>query len=156
VADEVFESRMWIGRPRAEVFAFLTDPANAARLAPAWLGVRLLTPPPTRVWPGAVLDYRIRLLGIPARFRCFVRELDPPARVVTAQVRGPFDRWEHCARLLEDREGTWVEDRIVYKLPLGLLGRPALGLARRGLRAAWRHRLARLEASLGPIDVHAP
>jgi ligand-binding SRPBCC domain-containing protein len=151
VADEVFESRIWIGRRRPDVFEFLTDPANAAGLAPSWLHVRLLTPSPGRVSAGAVLEYRVRLLGLPVRFRCFVREFDPPARFLVTQVRGPFDRWEHRALLLEDGEGTWVQDTITYKLPLGLLARPVRGLAHLGLQGAWRHRRARLAASLGPI-----
>ncbi len=151
MADEVFESRIWIGRRRPDVFEFVTDPANVARLTPRWLHIRLLTPSPGRVATGTVLEYRVRLFGLPARFRCFVREFDPPARFLATQVRGPFDRWEHRGLLLEDGEGTWLEDRITYKLPLGLLANPARGLARRGLRAAWRHRRARLAASLGPI-----
>jgi ligand-binding SRPBCC domain-containing protein len=144
---------MWIGRRRPEVFALLTDPATAAWLAPCWLRVRLLTSSPGRVAAGTVLEYRVRLLGLPTRFRCFVREFDPPARFLVTQVRGPFDRWEHRAVLLEEGEGTRLEDTITYKLPLGLLAHPARRLARRGLRAAWRHRQARLAASLGPISL---
>ena len=112
--------------------------------------MRLTGAAPLPVTAGTVLDYRMRLGGVPARLRCIVREFDPPARFLVAQVRGPFDRWEHRAVLREDDEGTWVEDRITFKLPLGVLARPARGLALRWLREAWRHRYARLGAELVP------
>ena len=34
MADYIVESRMWLPKPRAEVFAFFADPANLVRVAP--------------------------------------------------------------------------------------------------------------------------
>ena len=66
------------------------------------------------------------------RWRVMVREFDPPYRFVDVQLWGPFARWEHRHRF--DRAaaarrpggpgitGTWVKDRVTYRLPLGALG----------------------------------
>jgi ligand-binding SRPBCC domain-containing protein len=142
---------MWIGRPRPVVFAFFADPSNLARLTPEALGVRLLTR--THVMSaGAVFDYRLRWLGLPVRWRAYVREYDPPFRFVDVQLRGPCQRWEHRHRFLEAEGGTVVEDRIVYRLPLGAVGRAVHALvAARQLRAAWAYRTRRLEELLGPV-----
>src|SRR2546430_12982747 len=91
--DHILERRVGLPRPRGEVFAFFADPANLARITPPWLGFRLLTERPVMA-PYAVLDYRVRWLGLPVSWRTMIREYDPPARFVDVQVRGPYDRWE--------------------------------------------------------------
>jgi len=151
MADHVLEARVWLGRPRPDVFAFFADPANLTRLTPPSLDVRLLTPAPVMT-AGAVLDYRLRWLGVPIRWRAFVREYDPPYRFLDVQLRGPYARWEHRHRFLDEDGGTIVEDRVVYRLPLGGIGRAAHAvLVGRQLRAAWDYRTRRLAELLGPL-----
>jgi ligand-binding SRPBCC domain-containing protein len=144
MADHVLETRFWLARPRPDVFAFFADPANLVRVSPPALGVRVLTPG-VKLAAGAVVDLRVRWLGIPLRWRMYVRESDPPYRFVDVQVRGPCARWEHRHRFLDEGGGTWIEDRVTYRLPLGPLG-VALHRAfvERQLRAAWAFRQARV------------
>ena len=138
MADHVLEARVWLARPRPEVFAFFADPANLLRITPPRVGLRLLTPPATLA-AGAVLDFRVRWLGLPLRWRAYVREYDPPYRFVDVQVRGPWARWEHRHLFL-----------VTYRLPLGALGRLAhSALVHRQLRALWAYRQARLGELLG-------
>src|SRR5262245_1560942 len=150
MADHVLETRVWLAKPRPEVFVFFADPANLARITPPWLGFRPLTRPPVLA-PFAVLDYRIRWLGLPLRWRTLIREYDPPARFLDVQVRGPYERWEHRHLFLEERGGTWVEDRVVYRLPLGPLGRAMHALVvRRQLEAIWAYRRHRMGELIAP------
>jgi ligand-binding SRPBCC domain-containing protein len=124
MADYILERRVWLPRPRPEVFEFFADPRNLERIHPAWARPRWLAPPPARLAAGVVLDFRAA--GLPGRWRVIVREFDAPFRFVDAQLRGPFARWEHRHRFTEGAEGeggTWVEDRVTYRLPLGPLGR---------------------------------
>jgi ligand-binding SRPBCC domain-containing protein len=155
MADHVMESRLWLARPRPDVFAFLADPANLARVMPRSFHVRLLTPGVT-MQAGAVVDFRIAWLGLPLRWRMFVREWDPPYRFVDVQVSGPYARWEHRHRLLEEGGGTWIEDRVTYRLPFGRLGGAlhALLVAQQ-LRAAWVYRRERLIEMLAPVSARA-
>jgi len=84
-------------------------------------------------------------------WRTMIREYDPPARFVDVQVRGPYDRWEHRHLFLEERAGTWVEDRVTYRLPLGPLGRLVhVLIVRRQLAAIWAYRRRRLAALVAP------
>jgi len=157
MADHVLETRFWLPRPRAAVFAFVADPHHLERVSPPRARLRWLVPPPA-LGAGAVLDFRLSILGVPTRWRMFVREWDPPYRFVDAQVRGPFARWEHRHRFLEGpeddrptaRAGTWVEDRVTYRLPGGALGSALHGLAAEGgIAAAFAHRERRLRVLLG-------
>jgi len=151
MADHVLESRVWLAMDRAHVFAFFSDPRHLERLTPPHMRLRLLTPD-ALMSAGTVLEFRLSWLGLPFTWRAFIREYDPPYRFVDVQVRGPYARWEHRHRFLEEGGGTIVEDRVVYQLPLGALGRALhAGVVGRQLRAAWAYRTRRLEALLGPV-----
>jgi ligand-binding SRPBCC domain-containing protein len=154
--DHILERRVWLPRPRAEVFEFFADARNLSRIHPGWARPRWLRPPPVPLAAGAVLDFRVP--GWPGAWRVIVREFDAPYRFVDAQLRGPFARWEHRHRFVEGPErdgetapaGTWVEDRVTYRLPLGALGQVAhaLGAGHR-IRRLFDYRDRRLRELLG-------
>jgi ligand-binding SRPBCC domain-containing protein len=149
MADHVLESRLWLAMPRPDVFAFFADPRHLELLTPPAMRVRLLTPA-VAMKAGAVFDFRLLWLVVPLTWRVFIREYDPPYRFVDVQVRGPYSRWEHRHRFVAEDGGTWVDDRVTYRLPLGPLGLVTHALVvRRQLRAAWDYRRRRLESLLG-------
>lgn len=149
MADHVMESRLWLAIPRPDVFTFFADPRHLPLLTPPAMRVRLLTPDVV-MRAGAVLDFRLSWGIVPLTWRLFIREYDPPYRFVDVQVRGPYSRWEHRHRFLEADGGTWVDDRVTYRLPLGPLGLLTHALVvRRQLRALWAYRRRRLQALLG-------
>ena len=151
MADHVLESRVWLAMDRTHVFAFFSDPRHLERLTPPHMRVRVLTPHAVMA-AGTVLEFRLSWLAVPITWRAFIREYDPPYRFVDVQVRGPYARWEHRHRFLEDNGGTWVEDRVTYRLPLGPLGALAHALVvRRQLRALWAYRRRQLEALVAPV-----
>ncbi len=152
MADYILESRVWLARARPEVFAFFAESANLALLTPPSFCLRVVAGP-RALSSGAVIDLRMSWLGVPVTWRAFIREWDPPYRFVDVQVRGPYARWEHRHRFLEERGGTWVEDRVTYRLPLGPLGRAAHGLlVRRQIAAMWSYRTRRLGELVGPVS----
>lgn len=157
MADHVLETRFWLPRTRAEVFALFADPHHLERVIPPRARLRWLVSPPA-LGTGAVLDFRLSILGWPTRWRIVVREWDAPYRFVDAQVWGPFARWEHRHLFLEGpeddrptaRPGTWVEDRVTYRLPGGALGNALHGLGAEGrIAAAFAHRERRVRVLLG-------
>jgi ligand-binding SRPBCC domain-containing protein len=151
--DHILESRLVLPAPRERVFEFFATPENLARITPGWLGFTLLTRGPISMEAGTVLDYRIRWLGFPFRWRSLIREYDPPYRFVDVQVIGPYARWEHRHVFLEEEGGTVVEDRVTYRLPLGPLGKLAHRVCvRRQLEAIFAYRQAQLQALLSRPD----
>jgi ligand-binding SRPBCC domain-containing protein len=112
MADHVFESRVWLARPRPVVFAFFAEPTALERLTPPAFHLRLLNRD-VKMATGAVLDFRLRWLGVvPLRWRAFVREWDPPFRFVDVQVRGPYTRWEHRFSRRAAGRGSRTASRI--------------------------------------------
>ena len=72
-----FETQIWLPHRREQVFRFFADPINLNRLTPAWLHFEMLTPP-AEIRHGSLLDYRLRLRGIPVRWQSQIEVWEPP------------------------------------------------------------------------------
>jgi ligand-binding SRPBCC domain-containing protein len=126
-----------------EVFAFYADAFNLERVTPPWLGFRIATPGPIAMEPGTLIEYRLRLHGLPIRWLTRIEEWEPGRRFVDVQVRGPYRLWHHTHAFEPDGGGTVVRDTVRYALPLGPLGELADRLfVARDLRAIFDYRRA--------------
>ena len=105
-----------LARPIEEVFAFFSDAANLDAITPPWLRFRILEAART-LKPGSLLVYRLRLFGVPIRWRTEIVEWRPPFGFTDVQVAGPYRRWEHTHRLRPVDGGTQISDHVVYRLP---------------------------------------
>ncbi len=115
------QSEIWLPRPRSEVFAFFSEPRNLETITPAWLHFSILTPQPIAMRPGAIIDYRLRLRGIPVCWKTEITVWEPPHRFVDVQRRGPYRVWVHEHTFEERDGGTLARDRVDYKVPGGWL-----------------------------------
>jgi ligand-binding SRPBCC domain-containing protein len=117
----LLEVEQELSLPRADLFPFFADAHNLERITPPWLRFSVLTRD-IEMGEGATIDYRLRLHGIPLRWRSEITHWDPPRRFVDRQVAGPYARWEHVHALLERDGATLARDRVEYRLPGGHLG----------------------------------
>ena len=139
------ERQQFVPRPRDEVFAFFAAAQNLETLTPAFLNFRILTPLPLDMRSGALIDYQIRLGGVPMRWRTRLETFEPPLRFVDVQLSGPYHAWRHLHEFEDAPGGTRVIDRVTYALPLGFLGALAHRLfVRRTLERIFDYRQQRL------------
>jgi ligand-binding SRPBCC domain-containing protein len=69
---------------------------------------------------GTLIDYKLRLHGIPLRWRTRIAAFDPPSSFTHVQLSGPYRRWNHHHEFLEVDDGTEMRDRVDYELPVPL------------------------------------
>lgn len=119
--NRVFETELWLPRPRAQVFEFFSDAGNLERITPDWLSFSILTPQPIPMRKGAMIDYRLRIRGIPVRWTTEITAWEPPVRFVDEQRRGPYRVWIHEHTFEERDGGTLARDRVQYSAPGGWL-----------------------------------
>ncbi len=106
--------------PLAEAFAFFADPRNLEAITPPWLRFRIVEAP-ARLERGAQLHYRLRLFGVPIRWRTRIVDWRPPRSFTDLQLSGPYPLWEHTHRLSPAGGGTEIFDFVRYRLPGGAL-----------------------------------
>jgi hypothetical protein len=145
----VLERAQRLPLPVEDAFAFYAEARNLEAITPPWLRFRVLTPGAIALHEGALIDYRLRLHGLPLRWRTRIAVWDPPRRFVDVQVRGPYALWEHTHDFVPVDGGVEIRDRVRYALPLGPFGRLAhVLLVRRDLDRIFDFRTAAVAASL--------
>ena len=141
---------MRVRRPLADVFPFFAAAENLETITPPELGFRIRSAVPIVMNVGTLIDYTIRLYGLPIRWRTAITGWNPPHAFEDTQVSGPYAKWVHTHRFHEESGGTAIDDRVVYSLPFGLLGRLTQPLIRRQLTRIFDYRERVLLRELAP------
>ena len=126
MAVHVLRREQHLPAPPADVFPFFGDALNLEAITPPWLGFRVVTPGPLAMGPGTLIEYRLRLHGVPVRWRTRIAVWEPPHRFVDVQLSGPYRLWHHTHEFERAAGGgTTMHDVVRYALPLGPLGEAA-------------------------------
>ena len=119
--DLIFTTSQWLSTPLEETFAFFAEARNLERITPPFLSFRVVTPEPIEMYPGALIDYRLRIRGFPVIWQTEITAWDPPNGFTDVQLRGPYQKWVHCHDFRSENGGTRVEDTVNYLVPGGAL-----------------------------------
>lgn len=152
VRIHILERRQRVELPPDRAFAFYGDSANLEPLTPPWLHFEVTTPQPLVLGAGTLLDYRLKLHGVPVRWRTRIETWEPPHRFVDTQAKGPYALWEHTHLFEPEGDGaTTIVDRVRYAIPYGPLGALAhLLFVRRDLDRIFDFRRDAVAARLRP------
>ena len=112
-----------IQRPRAKVFEFFADAGNLERITPPELNFHIITPQPINIEKGCLIDYQLRLRGVPLTWKTEITQWNPPFDFVDSALKSPYKQWIHLHRFTETSQNeTVMEDIVRYRLPFEPFG----------------------------------
>ena len=112
-----------IGRDRA--WEFLSDPANLLKITPPEMRFEITSGEVERpAYPGQIITYRVSpIKGIRSNWVTEITQVQEGEFFIDEQRSGPYTIWHHEHRLKDAPGGVIMQDKITYKLPMGLVGR---------------------------------
>jgi ligand-binding SRPBCC domain-containing protein len=123
MAEHILQRKQIIERPRDEVFEFFADAGNLERITPPELNFQILTPQPIDIKKGTLIDYQLKLRGIPIKWKTEITAWNPPFDFVDTALKSPYKQWIHLHRFTVGERGeTVMEDVVRYRLPFEPLG----------------------------------
>lgn len=118
---KVLRSSLWVAASPSEVWPFFSDAHNLPLLTPPWLRFAILTPSPIAMGLDARIDYRLKVHGLPLRWRTRIARWQPPHCFADEQERGPYRRWFHTHTFDALDGGTVLGDHVEFAVRGGPL-----------------------------------
>ncbi len=151
MAEHILERKQIIERPCAEVFRFFADAENLEQITPPELNFRIITPQPFDIKKGALIDYQLKLHGIPITWKTEITEWNPPFDFVDSALKSPYKQWIHLHTFEEGASGeTIMKDIVRYRLPLEPLGDLAHWYVKKELKYIFDYRYKVIEDIFQP------
>lgn len=153
--QHVLSIQTFIPRPRSDVFAFFANAENLEHITPPQLRFTMITPTPITMHAGALIEYRLRLFGVPIYWKTRICEWNPDTSFVDEQLAGPYAEWVHTHSFREVNGGTEMSDVIRYRLPFYPFGEIARPIVAMQLDHIFAYRATVISRLLGAADAAA-
>lgn len=142
----------------SKTWNFFGAAENLPTITPPWLAFKVHTPMPIVLGNDAILDYTIRWMGLPIRWRTRIIEWSPPHQFIDLQIRGPYSLWHHQHTFTAREGGVECRDRVIYRLPApGPLARLVHAtIVRRQLQGIFSFRREAIARHFGKIEPLQP
>lgn len=120
-------SEQWVPQAPEAIWPYFCDERNLEELTPDFLRFEVVGKSTPEIGEGTLIDYRLRLNGVPLKWRSRIENWEPARRFVDTQVQGPYAYWHHAHEFVPLAGGTLMRDVVRYRLPLGWLGSVTAG-----------------------------
>lgn len=152
-----FSNSILVDAPLKKVFPFFSDPRNLEALTPPFLRFHILGETPRSSFEGQVIDYRLRLKGLPLHWRTLISRWEPPKRFVDVAVKSPYAFWHHTHRFRAEGRRTRMTDTVLYSLPFSPFSDWLAGAwVRRDVERIFAHRAQVIEELFPPKKKPGP
>ncbi|MCB0422062.1 MAG: TIGR01777 family oxidoreductase [Bdellovibrionales bacterium] len=118
-----FNNCLWVPKKKEELFPFFSDPYNLEKITPPLLKFKVIGTSNSKITENTIIDYRLKIHGFPMKWRTIITRWIPPSAFTDYQQIGPYSLWAHEHEFKDCQNGTLMEDHVVYKLPIGPIGR---------------------------------
>jgi uncharacterized protein (TIGR01777 family) len=143
-SDRRLSSGIWVNRKMDEVIPFFSSEKNLEKITPHFLLFHVLGKSTLEMEEGTLIDYRLKIHGFPVRWQTRISkwQMNPVySEFVDEQISGPYARWHHTHGFEPVAGGTWLTDRVVFRLPwVSLGGQLALPWVQKDVRSIFEYR----------------
>ena len=123
MAEHILKRSLTLNLPRERVFDFFADAANLERITPPELNFHIVTSQPIDIKQGALIDYKLKLRGLPLTWKTIISVWRPPFEFVDKALKSPYKQWIHRHTFTEiEKNKTLIEDEVRYRLPFEPFG----------------------------------
>lgn len=116
----IFEQ--WVPKSKEEIFPFFAEARNLEDITPASLNFKITSVSDEKIKEGTEINYKLKVDGIPMKWKTLITDWKPPYQFVDNQEKGPYTKWHHTHRFEDLAHGTLMTDQVDVKLPLGAIG----------------------------------
>ncbi|QDK38082.1 TIGR01777 family oxidoreductase [Bdellovibrio sp. NC01] len=120
--EEIFYAEQFVNVQPQDLFPFFKDPHNLEQITPPTLNFAISKVSTKEIEQGTLIDYNLKIHGVPAKWKTEIDEWKPPFKFVDNQLKGPYTLWHHTHEFKPFCGGTLMIDRVRYKLPFGYFG----------------------------------
>jgi len=121
-ATHVFVAEQFVAKSQSEVFAFFSEAKNLEKISPSYLRFYVKSQSPSALQEGAIIDYRLKVRGVGAKWRSKILNWNPPNGFSDLQELGPYRYWFHTHSFYPVPGGTLIQDLVRYQLPFAPFG----------------------------------
>jgi len=113
-----FKQEQFVKSDMETVFEFFSRPENLEKITPPAMSFNIMTPRPIEMKEGSIIDYTVKIVGIPTRWRTIITSYKKNEYFVDEQLKGPYSYWHHKHSFESVEGGINIIDEINYVLPL--------------------------------------
>lgn len=137
--QSLFEAQ-YISKEKKIVFDFFSDAKNLEKITPDFLNFKIVNMSTTEIQQGTLINYVLKLHGLPIKWKTLISRWSPETAFVDEQLSGPYKKWHHTHEFFETSQGTLITDKVIYRLPLGLIGLVALPFVKKDVNKIFNFR----------------
>lgn len=151
MAEHILTRELTLDLPIKQVFDFFADAGNLERITPPELNFQITTAQPIDIKRGTLIDYQLKLRGIPLKWKTVISVWNPPFEFIDEALKSPYKQWIHQHTFTEiEKNKTLIKDKVRYRLPLEPLGDLAHFIVRRELDYIFDYRQKTVTEILQP------
>ncbi len=123
MAEHILTRDLTLDPPIEEVFEFFSNAVNLEKITPPELNFQITTPQPIDIKKDTLIDYKLKLRGIPISWQTIISEWNPPYSFTDEALKSPYKQWIHRHTFAENEAGrTDIIDEVRYRLPFEPFG----------------------------------
>ncbi|MES2746114.1 MAG: TIGR01777 family oxidoreductase [Bdellovibrionota bacterium] len=150
------ENWQFVARPIEQIYPFFSAPENLEQITPPMLSFKIESITGKPVGEGTIINYKLKVHGLPMRWKTRITDWDMPTRFADNQEKGPYAIWYHTHSFYSVKGGTLMTDLVRYRLPLGFVGDTvALPLVKRDVNGIFSYRRLVIDKEFPPL-YHSP